>query len=238
MHTRLYLMLPSIKTYVIGVILTASVLLFSVLSAFGDTYAVNVVANTQNENFYGIDTTGNFVVNLSNSLNPFNSSCGGVSGASTCFATYYAGQQNPVYSTTAPSLNWDNGTACTAGTLSGICNNEHELLGGYLGDVKGVWSGTDPLTDFLTGGSFDGGFINALGDAVFINGANDTLVSVVDTPGVLLHELLVSAPAPVPEPPSIWLVGLGMMVSAMTLRKRRNYGRVRVKKITRPGKAR
>lgn len=239
MHTRLYFMLPSIKTYVIGVILTASVFLFSVLSAFGDTFSVNVVAYTQNENFYGIDASGNFVVDLSNSLSPFNTLCGGVTGASSCFATYYVGQQNPVYSTAAPTLNWDNGAACTAGTLSGVCNNGHQLLGGYLGNVKGVWTGTDPLTDFLTNGTFDGGFINALGDAVFINGENDTLVSVVDTPNApLAHDLFAVDPAPVPEPPSVWLVGLGMMVSAMTLRKRRNYGRVRVKKITRPRETR
>lgn len=225
-------MLPTIKTYVVGVILTASVFLFSVLAAFGDTYTVNVVANTQNESFVGIDAAGNFAVNLSNSLVLPGSSCGGVLGASTCFATYYTGQAAPVYSTTAPVLAWDNGTACTAGTLSGVCNNGHQLLGGYLGDIRGVWTGTDPLTDFLTSGSFDGGFINSLGDAVFINGENDTLISVVDTPNFVPFnffdaKLLAPTPdqAPVPEPASVWLVGLGMMVAVATLHRPACFGR-------------
>lgn len=223
MHTRFYLMLPAIKTYVVGVILTASIFLFSVLAAFGDTFTVNVVANTQNESFVGIDAAGNFAVNVSNSLILPTSSCGGVLGASTCFATYYVGQSVPVYSTVAPALNWDNGTACTAGVLSGVCNNGHQLLGGFLGNVKGVWTGEDPVNDFLMFGSFDGGFINSLGDAVFINGSNDTLVSVVDTPSAAPFDFFdakVPGPAPVPEPASVWLVGLGMMVSALTLRKR------------------
>lgn len=224
-------MLPAIKTYIVGIVLAASVFLFGVLSAFADSYSVNVVAYTQSENFYGIDAAGDFVVNVSNSLNSPSSSCGGVSGASQCFETYYAGQLSPVFSTTAPSLSWDNGSACRSGALSGVCNNGHELLGGYLGDIRGVWTGTDPLTDYLTGGSFDGGFINGLGDAVFIDGANDTLVSVLKTPSFAAFDFFdaktnVSIPgsSPVPEPASIWMVGPGLMASALLVRRRALYG--------------
>ena len=222
-------MLPAIRTYIVGVVLAASFFLFGVLSAFADSYAVNVVAYTQSESFYGIDATGNFVVNMSGALTSPSSLCGGVSGASQCFATYFAGGASPVFSTSAPSLNWDNGVACTHGTLSGICNNGHELLGGYLGDIKGVWTGPG-MKNYLMDGSFDGGFINAFGDAVFINGADDTLVSVVDTSSaVTLHgnELFVD-PKPVPEPASLWLMGMGMMVVAGMVR-RRAYCRVGVR---------
>ena len=93
------------------------------------------------------------------------------------------------------------------------------------------------MTDFLTGGSFDGGFMNAMGDAVFINGANDTLVSVVDMPSLPAFNffdakisLQVSNPAPVPEPASVWLVGMGLMVSCMVSVKRRRNFKVRPRK--------
>jgi hypothetical protein len=223
------------KTYIVGAALAASVFLFGVMSAFADSYSVNVVAYTQNENFYGIDTAGDFAVNVSNSLVSASSSCGGVLGASQCFATYYVGQEDPVFTTSAPSLAWDNGSSCASGTLSGVCNKGHQLLGGYLDDTRGIWTGTDPLTDYLTGGTFDGGFMNARGDAVFINGATDTLMSVVDTPNLPAFnffdaKLQVSNPAPVPEPASVWLVGMGLMVSCMVSVKRRRNFKVRSRK--------
>ncbi|GGA76147.1 hypothetical protein GCM10011507_29430 [Edaphobacter acidisoli] len=212
--------------------LTSSLFLFGVLAAFGDSYQVNVVAYTQSENFAGIDAAGDFVVNVSNSLMNPGSSCGGVMGASTCFETYYVGQQSGVYSTALPSLNWDDGTACSADGLSGVCNGTHEVLGGFLGGVKGVWDGSaGSLTEIMPGESFDGGYINALGDAVFIDGSNDTLVSVVDSPavsGLDLHMDMVD-PAAVPEPASFWLVGLGMLASAAVVTERRVHCRVAVK---------
>lgn len=139
------------KTYVAGVVLAASVFLLGVASAFADSYSVSVVAYTQSENFYGIDATGDFTVNVSNSLRSPSSSCGGVLGASECFETYYVGQQNPVFSTTAPSLNWDDGSSCSLGSLSGVCNDGHELLGGYLDDTRGVWVGTGDSTEYFNG---------------------------------------------------------------------------------------
>lgn len=220
------------KAYVVGVLLAASVFLFGVVAAFGDSYTVNVVTHTQDENFVGIDAAGDFVVNVSNSMMSPHSSCGSVVGAMSCFETYYVGQQSPVFSTTAPVLDWDNGSSCTVGALSGVCNNGHELLGGYADGFKGVWAGVGSLAEILAGGSFDGGYINAIGDAVFIDGSQDTLVSVVDTPTLGLRSLIMDS-QPVPEPASVWLVGLGMMASAMFQVRRKAHCRVVARRVRR-----
>jgi hypothetical protein len=216
------------KTYIAGVIFAACVFLVSVSSPFGDSYSVSVVKFTQSEGFYGLDATGNFVVNVSDMMGMPNSSCGGVSGASACFATYYVGQADPAFSVAAPDLNWDGGSACSeasgGGTISGICNNGHALLGGYLGEQRGVWSGTDPLMDFLSDGSFDGGYINGLGDAVFIDGLHDALVSVVnlssDSGKGFRTEMVAIDPATVPEPQSLMLMGTGLLAAMGVVRRR------------------
>lgn len=222
------------KAYIVGVVIWASIFLFGVLRAFADSYTVNVVTYTQSDSFVGIDTAGDFVVNLTNSLLLYpGQTCGGVAGASTCFATYYAGQSNPVVSTALPSLHWDNGARCMVGALSGVCNGEYALLGGFLNDVRGVWaSAAGSLTEVVANGSFDGGYINALGDAVFMDGTHDTLVSVMDShvvPELGLRPLIADE-QPVPEPASVWLVGLGLLASAMLLVRRRAYCRAEARK--------
>ena len=75
------------KTYIAGVIFAACVFLVSVASAFGDSYSVSVIKYTQSEGFYGLDATGNFVLNVSDTMQGPNSSCGGISGANQCVAT-------------------------------------------------------------------------------------------------------------------------------------------------------
>src|SRR6202044_1194703 len=75
-------------------------------SAKADTYKISIVDMTQDENFQGIDDQGNFVVDDAN--NSFK--CGELSGP--CFEVFLLGQ-SPFFTTTAPVLNYDNGSPCT-----------------------------------------------------------------------------------------------------------------------------
>ena len=66
--------------------------------AHADSFTVTTVAYSNNETFVGIDSAGDFVINITNTLSYMNPMCGGVavSPYSQCFETFYVGQSSPV----------------------------------------------------------------------------------------------------------------------------------------------
>jgi PEP-CTERM motif len=185
--------------------------------AHADSYTVTTVAYSQSESFVGIDAAGNFVVNVTNTMSYMHPTCGGVavSPFSQCLETYYTGQANPVFSTSAPSLIYDNGSSCIPNpgsqydVYNGRCNNGYEIFGSASGGTHGVWTGTDQALSFLNTGSFDGGFINSNGDAIFIDGTYNTLVFVDDT-----------TTNPIPEPASWLLLATGAIALLGAVRRK------------------
>ena len=184
--------------------------LFAAHPAKADTYQITVVDMTQNENFLGIDDQGDFVVNDSN-----NASKCGESFGDPCFEVFLVGQ-SPFFTATPPVLAFDNGSPCTIAldasfapqlTASGICNNGHEIFGAFSNTLGfGVWDGPD-TSDKILIGTFDGGFINANGDAVFIDGLVDELIFAEDLTTTI------------PEPSSLLLFGTGCLTMVGAFRR-------------------
>jgi hypothetical protein len=72
-----------------------------------------------------------------------------------------------------------------------------------------VWAGPDNDLTLLSNGTFDAGFINSNGDAVFIDGFDDTLVFADDV-----------TTKPIPEPAGWLLLGTGGIICLSALRRK------------------
>jgi hypothetical protein len=210
-------MLSSVRNLRASVAMTTLAIFFLIAAR---PAPADVILMSQSDSFLGIDAKGDFVVTFGN---PFANPCG---GDGSCFATYYVGQSSPVLSTSPPALTYDNGSPCTPIVPRGmvvsnaVCNSGHEIYGGEYfppvpnpnlpndGEIRGIWFGPNLMTDYLGPESFDGGFINSRGDAVFIDGLDNTLDAVFGLP-----------PVPTPEPGSLILFGTGCLALLGRLRR-------------------
>ncbi len=195
--------------------------------ASADTYSLTTVRHTQSENFIGIDGAGNFSINVFDSFSFPGANCGGTINPHSCFETFYAGSSSPVFTTSAPALAFDNGSTCKPAvdasffSVNGICNNGHYIISAIrelpgAKEVRGIWGGPnpDPIADLLGSGMIQGGFMNSLGDAVFINSLNDTLVFADDLSTDALSTSVT------PEPSSLLLLATGGLTLFGALKRR------------------
>jgi hypothetical protein len=198
--------------------------------AFADTYVVKHVLSTQDENFAGGDDYGDYIINITNSLNGMvHPVCAGVANPGSCFETVYVNDPtHPVISVTPPTLPVDpSPRAGDVGSCAIPAAFEviHEFCGGgHLffsalydappngKDLLGLFDGTDPTLDYLGYGSIDGGFMTANGNVFFIDGALDTLDVAIDLDTI-----------PAPEPGSLMLMGTGAL-GLMAVVRRRTLG--------------
>jgi hypothetical protein len=143
----------------------------------------------------------------------------------TCYQTFYSGAPASVFSTAAPALDFNVGSVTGCGVslpagfsvLGTLCNGGHFLVNAFYSDpstsLRGIWGGPEPelLASYLSNGSIDGGFMNAFGDAVYIDGIHNTLVFADD---------LSTSPSAVPEPSALVLLGTGALAAVGAARRR------------------
>jgi hypothetical protein len=195
----------------LSIVAIAAVILAAPAKVFADTYQVFNLGSDQDYFFYGMDDSGDVVIDRPNgSANP---AC--IASSSTCYISYFNGVFTGE-SLVAPTFTPDNGGACTPslppGTLlvRGVCNGGSDAFTGRFNPIPPpyhyfVYAGPD--NDLLgQGGNFI--YMNSLGDIVFDDIYDEYWFEAVD----LTTE--------VPEPDSIFLLGTGAFVAATSTRRR------------------
>ena len=192
-----------------AILAIAVVLSTLTVSARGDTYQILALQTDNNHNLFGIDTAGDVVISTGSSdclaLGPT---------VGFCYETFVDGVFSSL-SATVPSLAYDDGTSCVPslppGIFSlvlGVCNNGREA---FASDIphRGLYTGPDPVADFLHGPFVDTIFMNASGDIAFADPLNEEIYEAVDL-----------STDPVPEPSTLVLLATGVLGAAGALRRR------------------
>ena len=210
-------------THFAAAIVIVALLSAAAIPAFADSYQLRVVGDGNGENIYGIDSSGDVVIDVAPGI------CQGLGfGYGSCYQTYSRAGIASVVSANPPNLAYDNGGTCT-GTLpadffvlnASACNNGREVFGGEYentvlastlcttavsgaeaefcannGLLIGIFTGFDPFADFIGGLSGDKIDLNQSGDFAVISGRTEFIYQAIDLTAV-------------PEPDNVVLVGTG-----------------------------
>ncbi len=181
-------------------------------SLLADTYQILNLGTDANWFFYGMDDSGTAVLRAESG--PFSCSL-----SLPCYNTFVNGASTG-YTTTAPTLGYDNGFSCTpilpAGATSqrAVCNNGRQGFSGFLSsgqELPNVYTGPDsasgPLTELQAYSGEGPIFMNSQGDLVWDDHFSETFVEAIDL-------------TQIPEPGSILLLGTGIIAAAGSMRRR------------------
>jgi hypothetical protein len=207
---------------VVAVVFMSSCLTRPVLA---DSYTIVDLGNANGHGIYGIDTAGDVVV--------WGTSGCGASG-SYCYVTYSNGVAIND-GLVAPTLAYDNGTACSApagfNASKTACNGEWVGLGSFYnpnGDPNGVYFGSGSDLDFIHSGSADQIFLNSMGDFAWTDGRDEEIYELIQITGPVLNDSDISGraasvedfdPVTTPEPKSLLLVATGLIWIAVMLKR-------------------
>jgi hypothetical protein len=200
-----------------AVIFLAALLLALPALAVADTFEIINLGSANSNSVFGIDAAGDVVIHG-------DTGCGVIG---YCYKTYDDGVLSSV-SITAPEMSFDDGTPCqpVAQASRGVCNDGREAFGGDLGGSLGLFTGADPLSDEVFGGSVDAIVMNGSGDIAWTDGMNENNYEAIDLSsndgGIYLsskYQPLSLSNDPVPEPRTLVLLATGV-IGAGLLRRR------------------